>query len=393
MENRREVKENDTLLEMDTLNSSNDVGSMVQIKRPHAETNRLTDDTSPDDADDNDNALGMHLDDDNSSCDSSSEEDEHSHVIDPNSCKGKMATMMKSNVMQYCVISMVIADCVIIVLELLIDMNFITFPDAEPAQSHQTSDASHSLTNATTNSPAHHNGHNFSLHNSSHHDNSSHMAHPHSSKEKAEHILHACSLTILSLFMIEVSLKIFVEGKHLLRQKAEVFDAVVVIVSFTLDIVFSFVSVESAAKDAAGLMVLLRLWRVTRIINGVILSVKIEAKKKTDALKKIIKQLEKDNKKQRSRIDKLERENSYLRQQLTEPSNGSTGRTNILIPHKVSHGHHHHHHVHAGKHLKDGHGHKKDNHKDSLDHNKDTTVSLVHSKNTKVSLDEKKGIL
>lgn len=46
------------------------------------------------------------------------------------------------------------------------------------------------------------------------------------------------------------------------------FDAVVVIVSFTLDIVFSFVSIESAAKDAAGLMVILRLWRVTRIING-----------------------------------------------------------------------------------------------------------------------------
>ncbi|CAG5126250.1 unnamed protein product, partial [Candidula unifasciata] len=198
---------------------------------------------------------------------------------------------MKSNVMQYCVISMVIADCLIIVLELLIDMDFIVFP--EDSQPHHSAghDASHSAAYNSTTFTTHHPDHfphtSFSssttpyttgfcscgcpLFRSSHDDTTSqatHTVHHHSNKEKAEHILHALSLTILSLFMIEVSLKIYVEGRHLLRQKAEVFDAVVVIVSFTLDIVFSFVSIESAAKDAAGLMVILRLWRVTRVING-----------------------------------------------------------------------------------------------------------------------------
>ena len=50
--------------------------------------------------------------------------------------------------------------------------------------------------------------------------------------------------------------------------RLQIFDAFVVIISFTLDVTFTFVSVSSAASDAAGLMVLLRLWRVTRIING-----------------------------------------------------------------------------------------------------------------------------
>ncbi|KAH9492966.1 Voltage-gated hydrogen channel 1 [Bulinus truncatus] len=139
--------------------------------------------------------------------------------------------------------------------------------------------------------------------------NSTHGAqhhHHHTNKEKAEHVLHALSLAILSIFMVEVSLKIFVERTHLLKQPAEVFDAVVVIVSFTLDITFSFVSVTSAAQDAAGLMVLLRLWRVTRIINGVILSVKLDAKKKIDEVKRALRHAEYENKKLKSKVDKLE---------------------------------------------------------------------------------------
>ena len=49
----------------------------------------------------------------------------------------------------------------------------------------------------------------------------------------------------------------------------QVFDAVVVVVSFTMDIMFTFVNVSKATQDYSGLLVLLRLWRVTRIINGV----------------------------------------------------------------------------------------------------------------------------
>ena len=42
----------------------------------------------------------------------------------------------------------------------------------------------------------------------------------------------------------------------------------VVVVSFTMDITFTFVNVSKATQDYSGLLVLLRLWRVTRIING-----------------------------------------------------------------------------------------------------------------------------
>ncbi|BFZ01974.1 hypothetical protein BsWGS_05013 [Bradybaena similaris] len=344
MDQRRGKQEKDTLLEMGSLNPDRKEENMVQMKRMQAETNVIGDDRTPDEGDDNENTSVIDneiIEEDDSS--SSCEEDEHSHVIDPNSCKGKIEHAMKSNVVQYCIIALVIADCLIIVLELLIDMEFIQFPDPEPPTSHHTNGDSHPVAYASLslNSTTHLPEHEESLyHNSSSNYNSSHgehHPHHHTNKEKAEHVLHAFSLGILSLFMVEVCMKIFVEGTHLLKQKAEVFDAVVVVVSFTLDIVFSFVSVESAAKDAAGLMVLLRLWRVTRIINGVILSVKIEAKKKTDALKKVVRQLEHDNRKQRSKIDKLEKENTLLKQQMVVLNDGSARRTNtVLLSKKLS---------------------------------------------------------
>lgn len=59
--------------------------------------------------------------------------------------------------------------------------------------------------------------------------------------------------------------KIFVYGREFFHHKFEVLDGVVVIVSFILDIVLLFREHEF---EAVGLLILLRLWRVARIING-----------------------------------------------------------------------------------------------------------------------------
>jgi hypothetical protein len=48
------------------------------------------------------------------------------------------------------------------------------------------------------------------------------------------------------------------------------FDAIIVIVSFVLDIVFRN---NDGPESGAGLLVVLRLWRVTRILNGKLFSV------------------------------------------------------------------------------------------------------------------------
>lgn len=47
--------------------------------------------------------------------------------------------------------------------------------------------------------------------------------------------------------------------------RLQIFDAAVVIVSFVLDVIFRN---HVDASSGVGLLVVLRLWRVTRIING-----------------------------------------------------------------------------------------------------------------------------
>ncbi|KAK3757338.1 hypothetical protein RRG08_008996 [Elysia crispata] len=269
-------------------------------------------------------------DEDSVESDSDSSDDEH-HEFPPDSLRGKLHPIMKSNPVQYTIIALVIADCLIIVVELLIDMEIVVFPENEPQNATDLLNSSHPIAYDAHdfNHSIHHDhwpihgAHYIFMNNSSsnHTDDGHdghHHHHHHTNKEKAQHVLHMLSLAILSVFMVEVCLKIFVEREHLLKQKAEVFDAIVVIISFTLDVIFTFVSVSSVASDAAGLMVLLRLWRVTRIINGVVMSVKHDAKMKMAVQKKISRKLERENRKLRSKIEKLERDNANLRQRLRE---------------------------------------------------------------------------
>ena len=100
--------------------------------------------------------------------------------------------------------------------------------------------------------------------------------------------LHYTSIVILGLFLIEIVVKLYAFGLDFFHHKLEVFDAIVVIVSFALDIAYSG---NMDAWDAVGLLVLLRLWRVVRIVNGIALSVKIEMDEKMHHLKEEIVEL------------------------------------------------------------------------------------------------------
>ena len=73
------------------------------------------------------------------------------------------------------------------------------------------------------------------------------------------------SLAILTFFMMEIFFKIFVFRLEFFHHKFEILDAIVVVISFILDIVLLFREHEF---EALGLLILLRLWRVARIING-----------------------------------------------------------------------------------------------------------------------------
>ncbi|NXC71082.1 HVCN1 protein, partial [Anhinga anhinga] len=95
-------------------------------------------------------------------------------------------------------------------------------------------------------------------------------------------VFHYLSLSILTIFLVEVGFKVFVYRWEFFHHKFEVLDGIVVIVSFILDVVLIFREHEF---EAVGLLILLRLWRVARIINGIILSVKTRSEQQVSKLK------------------------------------------------------------------------------------------------------------
>ncbi|XP_053862434.1 voltage-gated hydrogen channel 1 [Malaclemys terrapin pileata] len=100
--------------------------------------------------------------------------------------------------------------------------------------------------------------------------------------EIAPKVFHYLSLSIVTLFLVEVGFKIFVYRLEFFHHKFEVLDGIVVVVSFIIDVVLLFREHEF---QAAGLLILLRLWRVARIINGIILSVKTRSEQRVSKLK------------------------------------------------------------------------------------------------------------
>lgn len=125
----------------------------------------------------------------------------------------------------------------------------------------------------------------------------------------APEVFHYLSLALLTFFVVELAGKLFAYRLEFFQHKFEVFDGVVVIVSFVLDIVFVF---REDAFDGMGLLILLRLWRVARIINGVLVSVKTRADQRLHKLKDSYDHLVQRVTELQARTDKLEKENQKL---------------------------------------------------------------------------------
>ncbi|KAI2660019.1 voltage-gated hydrogen channel 1 [Labeo rohita] len=126
----------------------------------------------------------------------------------------------------------------------------------------------------------------------------------------APQVFHYLSLALLTFFMVELCGKIYAYRLEFLHHKFEVFDGVVVVVSFILDIVY--ISKEDAF-DAMGLLILLRLWRVARIINGIIMSVKNRAHHKVQKIKEINENLVHQVNELKERNTRMDQENARLR--------------------------------------------------------------------------------
>ncbi|XP_076778874.1 voltage-gated hydrogen channel 1 isoform X2 [Arvicanthis niloticus] len=132
-------------------------------------------------------------------------------------------------------------------------------------------------------------------------------------------VFHYMSFAILAFFMVEIFLKIFVFRLEFFHHKFEILDAIVVVVSFVIDLVLMF---KNHHFEALGLLILLRLWRVARIINGIIISVKTRSEWQILRLKQIniqlatkIQHLEfscSEKEQEIERLNKLLRQNGLL---------------------------------------------------------------------------------
>ncbi|XP_052800337.1 uncharacterized protein LOC128231488 isoform X2 [Mya arenaria] len=95
----------------------------------------------------------------------------------------------------------------------------------------------------------------------------------HSVLEDIAHGLHKASVVILGVLFVENLLKLVCMGSEFFAKKLEVFDTIVVIVSFVVDLVLLKGLTEFAVQDALFILSFLLPWRVIRVVNSLIVAV------------------------------------------------------------------------------------------------------------------------
>lgn len=205
----------------------------------------------------------------------------------PANWRGKLQDILHSTVFQITIVVMIILDCIFVIGELILDC------EANSAQP-STPTTVPALANPNMRMQA---------------------TEPDKQKEEptAALVLHYMSLSIVSLFLVEITLKIIAFRLDFFKSRLEVFDAFIVVVSFVLDIL------SIVYKDqftALQLLILLRMWRIVRVINGVILSVETNAEKKIEAQKRLREELELELEKFRRYCSAQEKEIEMLRNEL-----------------------------------------------------------------------------
>ncbi|CAF0817160.1 unnamed protein product [Brachionus calyciflorus] len=200
--------------------------------------------------------------------------------------KGGITRILRSNKLHIIVILLVILDCLCISLELILDLiisinndsreNFARYEQAFNSTIRKKSnyfDLVHSLDAKSI-----------------------------SILISVEHVLKFLSLSILCFFVIEIILKLIFTPREVFKSIWGILDAIVVFVSFFLDILL--LRNKQLLHTVTGLLTLFRLWRIARILSGILMTMEKKSAKKIDKLLK--------------RIEKLKKENAELREELEQ---------------------------------------------------------------------------
>lgn len=129
-----------------------------------------------------------------------------------------------------------------------------------------------------------------------------------------EHVFHLTSIFILFTFNVELVLRLYIFGYKYFGHLENALDAIVVIVSFWLDVAF----LDSGMKKYLYLLIILRLWRVLRIIHAIMTAIKTPFERQVEKLKKKRKILQRDLAKAYFYSNMLEEEITNLRGRISE---------------------------------------------------------------------------
>lgn len=141
-----------------------------------------------------------------------------------------IAHVVEKTAFHIAIIILVLVDCLLVVGELMLDFIYLS----EKCQN-RTRNAEHS----------------------------EHDAEENSLLELSIEILHFGSIVLLSVFVLEVLVKIYAFGKHWWnprKRKMEWLDGFIVLLSFTIDIYF--VNKPNVVAEISLLFISLRLWRI-----------------------------------------------------------------------------------------------------------------------------------
>ncbi|RWS15912.1 voltage-gated hydrogen channel 1-like protein [Dinothrombium tinctorium] len=102
-----------------------------------------------------------------------------------------------------------------------------------------------------------------------------------------------------------------------LKSKMEVFDAVVVFISFTIDIIFTSTHGKDLTASFIGdFIIVLRLWRIVRVVHGIVLSVTTPIEHNLEKEKRHREELETELQEVKNYVSALEDEILKLRGEL-----------------------------------------------------------------------------
>ena len=134
---------------------------------------------------------------------------EYSDYLDhvPQTGREKIQHFLHSSLCHIAVLILVLLDCGLVIAEIILDAKITTYEDYCTHTSNPTPAC------VADEDKAHH-------------------------WEHAAHATHLTSIVILSIFMVEVIMKIYFTYDHFIKHKVEILDAIVVFISFVLDLIF-----------------------------------------------------------------------------------------------------------------------------------------------------------